>query len=66
MHASAIRFALRHKFRLGRRGENGYYYLANAKGERIDCPAWGETTAAGAIRMMRRHLRTNRMEARAV
>ena len=65
MHTSALRFALRYSFRLGR-DDNGRYWLCNAQGERVDCPAYGETTAAGAIRMMRKHLTTNRMEGRAI
>ena len=63
MHNTAIRFALRHHFRLARTETS--YWLVDARGQRIDCPAWGEKTAAGAIRMMRRHLRLGRMEARA-
>lgn len=64
MHQTAIRFALRYCFRL-MRDHQGRYWLLNAKAERVDCPAWGETTAAGAIRMMRRHVRLGLTEARA-
>lgn len=65
MHATAIRFALRFKFRLSR-DDQGRYWLLGANAARVDCPAWGETTAAGAIRMMRRHVRLGLMGARAV
>lgn len=64
MHASAIRFALRYNFRLARSG-SGYYYLVAADGTRIDTPATGGNTAAGAIRMMLRHVRLGRIDARA-
>lgn len=57
MHKTAINFAIRHQIRLGRRGSDGLYYIAGARGERVAVPAWGETTAAGAIAMMRGYLR---------
>ena len=70
MHASAIQFALRYSFRLGRairpNPKQSYYYLTNAQGEHIDTPATKAHTAAAAIRMMRRHLRLELMEARAI
>lgn len=64
MHITAIRFALRYHFRLCR-SESRVYYLVDCRAQRVDTPAWGERTAAGAIRMMRRHLRLGLDEARA-
>lgn len=63
MHRTAVRFAVRYGFRL-RRDDQGRYWLVGADGQAVDCPAWGETTAAGAIRVMRKHLRVGWMIAR--
>jgi len=54
MHATATSFALRHSFRLGR--DRLGYYLVGSDSRIVARPAWGEFTAAGAIRMMRRQL----------
>lgn len=55
MHKTAIKFALKYKFRLGldRLG----YCLHNAAAVVVARPATDEYTALGAIRMMRRALR---------
>ncbi len=70
MHASAVQFALRHHFRLARnvrpQARACVYFLVNGRGERIDTPATKGHTAAGALRMMRRHLRLGIVEARAI
>lgn len=58
MHATAIRFAIRHHIRLGR--DRLGYCIHGDEGAIIARPAWGEHTAAGAIRMMRRHNRLRR------
>ncbi len=63
MHRTAVLFAVKHTFRLCRRA-NGFYYLKDNKGVDTDTPAWGGDTAAGAIRMMRRHIRLNLSAAR--
>lgn len=63
MHKTAIVFALRHKFRLGR--DRLGYCLHGADSAIVARPAWGETTAAGALRMMRRELRVGFGEAQA-
>ncbi len=63
MHKTAIVFALRHKFRLGR--DRLGYNLHGADSAIVARPAWGENTAAGAIRMMRRQLRVGSGEGRA-
>ncbi len=64
MHKTTVLLAVRHHFRLSR-SASGVYYLLDAEARRIDCPARGERTAAGAIRMMRRHLRLGLREGRA-
>lgn len=64
MHASVIAYAVPRHFRL-MRDDQGRYWLLNGHSEKIDCPATGETTAAGALRMMRRHIRQGRTDARA-
>ena len=55
MHKSAVKFALRHNFRLAFRG--GHYFLVDTTGKPVDTPA-EPGTARGACRMMRRRLRT--------
>lgn len=63
MHASAISFALRYSFRLGR--DRLGYYLADSDSRPVARPAWGEFTAAGAVRMMQRQLFIGCAEGRA-
>lgn len=65
IHATAAAYAVRHFFRLNR-NDRGIYTLVGNDGRPVDCPAWGETTAAGALRMMRRHVRLGRNDGRAV
>lgn len=65
MHKTALRLALRHGFRLARR-EDGLYSLRGHDGRCVAVPAWGERTAAGAVRMMRRQLRLGLTEGRAL
>ena len=64
MHKTAIAFAIRYHFRLARTAR-GTYYLVDSRARPIDTPGWGERTATGAIRMMRRHLRWGLTAARA-
>ena len=61
---SAALFAIKHTFRLLRKA-NGFYFLVDNKGAELDTPAVGGDTAAGAIRMMRRHVRLGLSWARA-
>ncbi len=65
IHKTAEAYAVPRKFRLVRLG-SGHYFLVDSRGEKIDTPAWGGTTAAGAIRMMRRHMRQGRTMGRAL
>lgn len=64
IHRTAALFAVKHTFRLCRKA-NGFYYLKDNHGADVDTPAWGGDTAAGAVRMMRRHVRLNLSAARA-
>jgi hypothetical protein len=70
MHESALKFALRYRFRLARviraNRRACYYYLTDAAGALVDTPACNAHTAAAAIRMMRRHLRQGLTAARAL
>jgi len=63
MHKTAIAFALRYKFRLGR--DRLGYCLHGVDGAIVARPAWGEFTAAGAKRMMRGELRKGSTAGRA-
>lgn len=55
MHKTAVAFALKNKLRLGR--DFLGYTLHGSTGAIVQRPAWGEHTAAGAVRMMRGALR---------
>ena len=59
MHATALHFAVKHGFRLAMRPIGGWrhYFIVNSRGVELDTPA-EPYTAQGAIRMMRRRLRT--------
>ena len=63
MHSTAITFAIRHSFRLGK--DRLGYLLHGKDGSVVARPAWGEQTAAGAVRMMRHQLRVHSSEGRA-
>ncbi len=65
IHATVAAYAVPRKFRIMRR-HDGTYFLLGSRGERIDTLAIGGNTAAGALRMMRRHIRLNRTMARAL
>lgn len=54
MHKTAINFALRYQFRLGR-DHNGYYTLRDAAANVVDMSYF--PTARSAIKMMQRHVR---------
>ena len=61
MHKTAINFALRYQFRLGRE-HHGYYTLRDGSAAVVDMSY--HPTAKSAIVMMRRHVRREDMTAR--
>lgn len=61
MNRSVMQFAVANRFRLGFQG-TGFYTLHDAKGRQVDISYY--PTAASGKRMMERHLKENRMDAR--